>query len=395
MKLLFLANRTPYPPYRGDKLKIYNLAKRLSKHHELHLLTFAQSKEDLTYRHDLEKVFHKVHLVELPKSKSAVNCLAAVWSATPIQVLYFRSVAMEQKLKEVLAADNFDAVHVQHLRMSPYLSKRKDIPRILDMPDAFSLYWQRRAKAMSNPLLKLFNRIEHKRLLKYEQVMGEYNMALVCSREDQEYLKETHQLSNIKLLPNGVDLDTFAAKDHDYSHNHTLLFTGNMDYAPNVDAVQYFVHDVLPLIRKVHPKVEFIIAGQRPVKKVQELASDKVKVTGFIEDLAAVYNDASVVVAPLRFGAGTQNKVLEAMAMGVPVVCSNIGFKGLGIESGEGAIMRTDPQGFAEAVVELLSHEQQRKTVGEKGNEVIKNGFSWDAISKQLEGYLKEISNKG
>jgi len=394
LKILFLANRTPYPPYRGDKLKIFNLARRLKAKHELHLLTFAQTEEDLGYKAELEKVFTKVHFIYLPKWKSALNCVGALWSSTPLQVLYFKSAAMEAKLAEVLANDAFDAVHVQHLRMSPYLSGNKQVPRILDMPDAFSLYWERREKAETNPVLKLVNGFEQKRLLRYEQIMKQYDLSLVCSREDQEYLKEQHNIPNIELLPNGVDLDTFAAKDHDYTHNKTLLFTGNMDYAPNVDAVQYFVSDVLPLIQKVHPEVQFIIAGQRPVKKVQDLASDHVKVTGFIEDLAAVYDSASVVVAPLRFGAGTQNKVLEAMAMGVPVVCSNIGFKGLGIESGEGAIMRTEPDTFAAAVIELLNSEGERRKVGGKGVEVIKSNFGWDAIALLLEQYLVRISNK-
>lgn len=393
MKILFLANRTPYPPYRGDKLKIFNLAKRLCKKHELHLLTFAQNEEDFSYRNELEKIFHKVDLVSLPKWRSALNCLGALTSATPLQVLYFKSAAMQAKLKEVLAETHFDAVHVQHLRMSPYLADASHMPRILDMPDAFSLYWQRRVDAANNSLQKMFNSHEYKRLLKYEQIMNKYNMSLVCSAEDLEYMKTKQGIDNINLLPNGVDLDTFGGYTHDYSHNHTLLFTGNMDYAPNVDAVQYFVHDVLPLIKKTHPQVQFIIAGQRPVKKVADLASDNVKVTGFIENLAEVYNSASVVVAPLRFGAGTQNKVLEAMAMGVPVVCSNVGFKGLGIETGEGAIMQTDANKFAESVVELLSKESLRVQVGTKGAEVIKSGFSWDAIAQQLEGYLKQVSN--
>lgn len=394
MKILFLANRTPYPPYRGDKLKIFNLARRLSQRHELHLVTFAQTKEDLGYKEELEKVFTRVHFIYLPKWKSALNCVQALWSATPLQVLYFKSAAMNAKLAEVLKNDAFDAVHVQHLRMSPYLAGQNNLARILDMPDAFSLYWERREKAEKNPFLKLVNGFEQKRLLKYEQIMRHYNLSLVCSKEDQEYLKSKHSVENIELLPNGVDLDTFAAKDHDYSHNKTLLFTGNMDYAPNVDAVQYFVADILPQIHKVHPQVQFIIAGQRPVKKVLDLASDNVKVTGFIEDLAAVYNQASVVVAPLRFGAGTQNKVLESMAMGVPVVCSNIGFKGLGIESGEGAIMRTDPKGFAASVIELLSSSNERQNVGEKGVQVIKSNFGWDAIAVLLEGFLSKVSKR-
>ena len=357
----------------------------------MHLLTFAQTEEDLGYREELENIFHKVHFIYLPKWKSALNCLSALWSDLPLQVLYFKSAAMRQKLVEVLATDSFDAVHVQHLRMSPYLADNKSIPRILDMPDAFSLYWERRAKATTNPILKLFNGIEYKRLLRYEPIMKEYNLSLVCSKEDLEYLKTTHNNNAIKLLPNGVDLDTFTSGGHDYTHNRTLLFTGNMDYAPNVDAVQYFVQDILPEIREKYPDVQFIIAGQRPVKKVLDLANDYIKVTGFIKDLAAVYNEASVVVAPLRFGAGTQNKVLEAMAMGVPVVCSNIGFAGLGIKSGEGAIKEQRPDGFANAVIKLLSSEEEMRTVGENGVRVIKEGFGWDAISLLLEQHLQSV----
>ena len=361
----------------------------------MHLLTFAQTPEDYTYRQELEKIFHKVHFVALPKWKSILNCVAALWSSKPLQVLYFNSAEMRRKALTVLNEERFDAVHVQHLRMSPYLAAVTDTPRILDMPDAFSLYWKRRVESATNPVVRLFNSMEQKRVERYEpKVMSRYNLSLVCSAEDLEYLKDKHHISSIALLPNGVDLDTFAAKDHDYSHNKTLLFTGNMDYAPNVDAVQYFVQDILPLIHKRHPEVEFIIAGQRPVKKVSDLASDKVKVTGFIKDLAAMYNQASVVVAPLRFGAGTQNKVLEAMAMGVPVVCSHIGFKGLGIESGEGAIMRRSPVEFAEAVCQLLSDEKQRVVVGQKGTEVIINGFGWDSIAVKLEQYLQQVASK-
>lgn len=393
MKILFFANRIPYPPYRGDKLKIYNLAKRL-QHHELHLLTFAQTREEFQYKAELEKVFKKVHLIYLPKWQSALNCIAGLWSKMPLQVLYFQSAAMRNKLEDMLKADEFDAVHVQHLRMSPYFAAKKNIPRILDMPDAFSLYWQRRMKMQHNPLLRIFGSIERKRVWQYEKIMQAFDLSLVCSAEDLSYLEDQHHIDTIRLLPNGVDLGLFSAGDHDYSHNHTLLFTGNMDYAPNIDAVIYFVNDILPLIRQKIPHVRFIIAGQRPVPKVQALANDHVEVTGFIKDLAAVYNAASVVVAPLRFGAGTQNKVLEGMAMGIPVVCSNIGFKGLGIESGEGAIMQTDAKSFADSVIALLSSERLRAEVGQKGIEVIQSRFGWDAIAATLDGYLNQVAAK-
>lgn len=392
MKILFLANRVPYPPYRGDKLKIFNLAKRLSDRHELHLLTFAQTREDLTYQTELEKVFKKVHFVYLPQWKSAINCLAALWDPRPLQVLYFQSREMQRQVDTFIERERYDAVHVQHLRMSPYLAERKDVARILDLPDAFSLYWERRKTVKRGLLRALFENEEQKRVLRYENVLKEYNKALVCSAEDLAYLQNAHHSNNLDLLPNGVDLSTFASGGHDYTHNKTLLFTGNMDYAPNVDAVVYFTETILPMIREKYPEVQFVIAGQRPVPKVTALASDQVQVTGFVKDLAATYNSASVVVAPLRFGAGTQNKVLEAMAMGIPVVCSNIGFGGLGIASGEGAIMRTDPRGFAGSVIGLLASAEERKSVGQKGKEVVRTKFDWDIIAKMLESYLREVS---
>jgi sugar transferase (PEP-CTERM/EpsH1 system associated) len=391
LKILFLANRVPYPPYRGDKLKIWNLARRLRDRHELYLLTFAQTPEDLTWKAELEKVFTQVHLVYLPKWKSAAQCLTGLWDNRPLQLLYFQSAEMQQKLDSLLRQHHFDAIHVQHLRMSPYLADRQDLARILDLPDAFSLYWERRKTIKRGLLTTLFENEEQRRVLKYEQVLKKYNLSLVCSQEDLEYLKKMHGVHNLRLLPNGVDRTTFAPGGHDYSHNHTILFTGNMDYAPNVDAVGYFVKDILPVVRKQLPEVKFVIAGQRPVKKVLELASDHVEVTGFIKHLAEMYNKASVVVAPLRFGAGTQNKVLEAMAMGIPVVCSHIGFGGLGISSGEGAIMQRDPEAFAQSVITLLQSEQLRRTIGAKGMDVIARNFDWDVISLKLESYFETV----
>ncbi len=395
MKILFLANRVPWPPYRGDKLKIYNLAQRLCRRHELHLLTFAQTKEELTYATELEKLFSKVTIIYLPKWQSVLNCVAGLWNDTPFQLLYFHSPALQRQLNAMLRDNQYDAIHVQHLRMSPYLAGRKDVPRILDLPDAFSLYWERRKNVKRSIAVTIFENWEQKRVLKYEKVLKEYNMSLVCSPEDLDYLEQHHHTGNLRLLPNGVDLKTFAPRLHDYERNDTLLFTGNMDYEPNIDAVIYFTQSILPLIREKHPQVKLIIAGQRPVPKVQELAGPYVQVTGFVKDLAATYNEASVVVAPLRFGAGTQNKVLEAMAMGIPVVCSHIGFAGLGIRSGEGAIMQTETQAFADTVIGLLSSAEERKNIGQAGAQIIKSRFDWDIIAASLEDYFKIVAGKG
>ncbi|HQE12043.1 MAG TPA: glycosyltransferase [Flavipsychrobacter sp.] len=391
MKILFLANRIPYPPYRGDKLKIYNLTKRLYPHHELHLLTFTESEEDKNYIKPLEEIFTKVATVHLPRWKGAFNCLKGIGSSIPFQVLYFQSAAMKAKLADFLQENSYDAIHVQHLRMSTYLQHQSQLPRILDLPDAFSLYWKRRQQVEKSFWKNTFERIEQKRLESFEAIIKDYPMTLVCSQEDLMYLEQLHSANNLRLLPNGVDTTTFRYSHHDYSHQHTLLFTGNMDYAPNVDAVTFFVDEMLPKVKAQFPNIQLVIAGQRPIEKVKALACEYITVTGFVKDLSAMYAAASVVISPLRFGAGTQNKVLEAMAMGVPVVCTEVGFKGLGIADGDGVFSRKDPQAFIDQLAALLSDESLRKTTGEKGRKVIEEKFDWDVITRKLETYFKEV----
>jgi len=390
VNLLFIANRFPYPPFRGDKLKIFNLATQLSKHHTLHLITFAESDKDYDYIPALQSIFKTIEVVKLPKWRSFLNVALGMFGNLPLQVNYFKSKCFEKVLSKLLSKEVFDAVHVQHLRMAQYAIDKKELKRILDLPDAFSLYWQRRKTVKRNFLVTLLDNIESKRVMAYEKyILNEFNLNLVCSVEDKKFLLKTHGINNISVLPNGVDTHKFKPMVHDYSDAGTLLFTGNMDYAPNVDAVIYFVEEVFPLIKKEHPDVKFIIAGQRPVDKVLALANGHdIEVTGFIPELQSMYNLASIVVAPLRFGAGTQNKVLEAMAMGIPVVCSNIGFEGLGIADGDGAFMRTNANDFAATVNLLLSDEDLRKVSGNKGSEAIINNFSWEKIAALLDNYL-------
>lgn len=392
MKILIVANRFPFPPHRGDKLKIYNLAQKLSKKHELILVTFTQDKQDLANLHQLNNIFSRIETIHLPQWKSVLSSARFIIDKSPLQVLYFRSLAFRKLLKKVVEEEQPDVVHVQHLRMSQYLPELAQIPALLDLPDAFSMYWERRMKQAGNPFRKWFNSMEFHRVEKYEQILKKYNLCTACSSEDVNYLKRKHGLDNIKVFPNGVDTTTFSpGAGHDYSQNQILLFTGNMNYAPNVDGVSYFVKEIFPLILEKHPQARFVIAGQKPVKSVLSLASDNVEVTGFVHDISDCYRKAAIVVAPLRIGAGTQNKVLEALSMAVPVVCTNVGFEGLGIQSGEGAFMETDKIAFAERVNELLSNEELRKKTGLAGKEIIAQKFDWDVVAQLLEKYFKEI----
>ena len=252
MNILFVANRFPFPPHRGDKLKIYNLTKRLAKTHTLYLVTFYEKRDELNYLSDISPYFKEIELVYLPQWKSIFNCIPALLSTTPLQLAYFRSNAMHRMVKKVINHFSIDVVHTQHLRMSQY-TKDLNVPKILDLPDAFSLYFKRRSETERPWINRLIDRIEIKRLAKAEQVIKKFDQVLVCSVEDKTYLQKLHQVDHIDILLNGVDLETFDCYEgHDYILANTLLFTGNMDYAPNVDAVTYFVKEMWPQILKIN-----------------------------------------------------------------------------------------------------------------------------------------------
>lgn len=395
MTLLFIANRFPYPPHRGDKLKIYNLAKRLAGKHRLLLVTFTETSEDLHHLHALDNIFDKVYTIHLPRVKSVTSVLMGVFSSIPFQVLYFKDKQIKSLIRQVIADEKPDAVHVQHLRMSQYLDDLKGLPSIIDLPDAFSLYWKRRVEKANSWPARMFAKWELKRVVHYEKNLVRFNKCLVCSQEDKAHLMRLHHFPSLHVFPNGVDLDTFSLKvvSKNYAKNDMLLFTGNMNYAPNVDAVVYFVKTLFPQILQRFPHVKFVIAGQKPVPAVCALASENVEVTGFVEDISVYYQQASIVVAPLRFGAGTQNKVLEALAMGVPVVCTDIGFEGLGIQSGQGAFKEVEDSAFVQRVCDLLYDADLREKTGTEGMEIIRKKFDWNVLALQLEEHFKEIVN--
>jgi sugar transferase (PEP-CTERM/EpsH1 system associated) len=401
MRILFVANRMPYPPYRGDKLKIFNLMGELIDRHEIHLLTIAENKQDIDSIKPLlqpigknSKVITRIDYIYRPIWISAFYTLLGAFSQLPFQIAFFQSNKFRKKLRNLLETQQYDAIHVQHIRMAQYF---KDIDKsrvILDLPDAFSMYWQRRKEQSTHFLQKIFATIEFKRLHRFEKMMiPQFAKTLVCSKVDQSFLiNSTGQ--NIELLENGVDINQFYPRPNVEFVQGRILFTGNMSYAPNIDALHYFIEDIWPNILSQFPDATFVIAGQKPGSWIQSLASEKITVTGFVEDLALEYARAHVVVSPLRIGAGTQNKVLEALAMDIPVVTTNVGYEGLGLPEDVGALLSHDSSEFADNILKLLSDINFRNETGKLGGALIRSKFSWEAIAKKLEAYFNEVQKK-
>ena len=394
MKLVFVANRTPYPPFRGDKLKIFNLAQCLSPEHELHLITFYETKKELDYQEALLKVFTTVTLIPLKKWQCLLHTAIALFiPGRPLQVGYFHSRKFKQSVKQLLDKIQPQAIHVQHLRMAQQIPSEYRPLVLLDLPDAISLYYQRRANHVTSPLLKLAFSFETKRLTKYEhRILPQFPKVLCCSAEDGKHLQQLHPTIKVGILENGVDVQTYAPRSTENDGPIKLLFTGNMTYAPNVDAVQYFADEIFPSIQAKFPEVIFEIAGQKPVPQVLALANRHgISVTGFIPNLADAYASATVVVAPLRFGAGTQNKVLEALSMNIPVICTPIGFHGIGLTHGEGIWCENDTSNFIFRIHQILSETQKHKDLASEAGEKIRTRFNWNTIAKQLEYYCLEL----
>ena len=391
MRILFLTSRIPYPPHRGDKLKIWNLMKQLSRRHEIILLTFVANDQEARWLGQLREICREVHTVRLPVWRSWLNCALAMPKKIPFQVEYYRSRRMEELVHEQIGKTKPEVIHTHLIRMAQYTAEEKNIPVVLDLTDAVSLYLSRFREIRKNPIAKWLLGVELQRMRRYESIIGSFDRGLVCSNTDRSFLLDRYSNLSLGILPNGVDLETFSSNGSTGVEPFRIIFTGNMSYFPNADGASFLVRDVLPKIKSVVPQVKLYIVGQNPPASVQALAGENVVVTGFVEDIRSEYLKSMVAVSPIRFGAGTLNKVLEPLALGVPVVSSSIGLEGLGLSGGTDIFVADDAQEFAAAVVRLLTDETLRGAMATRASEQVRTKFSWENISLDLERIYQEV----
>lgn len=396
MNILLLTSRLPYPPHRGDKLKIYNLIRQLSAAgHRITLLSFIASRSELEYVPALRNHCEKIITVFLPPWRSWLNCLAVLFSSTPFQVAYFASEEMRETVREVLNRKAHDVVHVHLIRMAQYApEKNRSVARVLDLTDAGSLYLKRFLATTTSMVKKIFLRKELNRLSRYERVLERFDVSLVCSDIDRTALLSHAPSARIDLLYNGIDLEYFTAGGPAEGEPKRIICTGNMAYFPNEDGILYFVREILPLIRERIPDISLDIVGQKPTGKVRRLAGEKIAVTGFVPDIKEYYLKSAVAIAPIRFGAGTLNKILEPMALGIPVVTTSIGAEGLPVRSGCDLLIADSPKDFADAVVRLLNEEPFRKSVAQSGQVLVRERYDWAIIARRLEEIYRLLAKE-
>lgn len=387
--LLFLSLRFPYPPQRGDRIRAYYFIKELSKKHNISLISFFDSEEEIEQIDELRKYCSQVKVVKFSQLRAYFNSVIYSLSSKPIQVGYWHSPDMQKTVDKSIAANDFDIIHVQFFRMAQYITKYTDYPKILDLTDALSLNLNRRAKldrGLSYPLVKL----EERRVRKYEvEIIKEFDVGTMVSAFDRDYLLDLDDSLELTVIPMGVDLDYFSPGKSSYKSQ--VLFTGTMNYFPNYDAVLYFCNEIFPIVKQKLPDVSFYVVGNNPHKKLQQIASKDIVITGHVPDVRPYFDDSAVFVCPLRAGSGMQTKNLEAMAMGVPVVTTSVGLEGLDATPGKEIFVADNPVDFANQLIRLIEEPALRRKVSESERKLVETKYSWSEIVRGLDQVYEQI----
>jgi sugar transferase (PEP-CTERM/EpsH1 system associated) len=392
-RVLYLVHRIPYPPDKGDKVRSYHLLRHLAERHEVLLGTFVDDAEDLVHVATLNKWCREVKALPLQPLRARLASLAGLLRAEPLTLAYYRHAAMAAWVKALRASGSIDAVVVFSSSMAPY-ARDFTVPVLVDFVDVDSAKWTEYGRARSWPLSWLYGR-EGRHLLAFERSVARSatRSFLVTQQEVALFERLAPECTGlVQAVGNGVDGAFFAPRDDlaspFASDEIALVFTGAMDYWPNIDAVTWFVKDMLPALRQRFPALRFHIVGRSPTPAVRALAGDHVVVTGTVPDVRPWLQHAAAIVAPLRLARGVQNKVLEAMAMARPVVTARSCAAALDVEVGVHLSAADTAEAYVAEVSHLLASEVAAARMGRAARDRVLQLYAWSARLGGLDPYL-------
>src|SRR5215471_7362334 len=394
MNILYICHRLPYPPNKGEKIRAFYQLRYLATRHTIHLACLVDEAEDLQYVGALQQYCASIDMVYRPKIAVKLLALRALCTNQPLSVASFYSSALASKVSQRLAVERIDRIVVFSSAMTVYVQHVSGIPKVMDFVDADSEKW--RLFADHHPwALSWVYRLEARRLARHEaDIARVFDHAIFVTDRDAHILQERVPDRPISVIPNGVDLEYFTPPPNRGTATEppALVFTGMMDYFPNVDAVNYFCHEIFPLVRKVVPAVQFYIVGRNPTQQVRQLSRQpNVIVTGAVPDVRPYLVQARVAVAPLRIARGVQNKILEAMAMGLPVVGTPAALQGTWATPADGVRMAESPYAFTHELVTLLKEHAWQRQCALQARRYVQEHHQWDEHNARLEALLREM----
>ncbi len=394
--LLFLAHRLPYPPNKGDKVRSYHFLAHLAKRYRVFLGTFIDDPADWSYVGAVRELCTELNLQPLGRWARPAAGASALLRGEPVTLPYFRSGALKEWVRQVVKREGITRALVFSSSMAQYAIDLPGVRTIVDFVDMDSSKWAEYAKRRPWPACALYRR-EARRLLDYERAVAERAAAtiFVTDEETQRFLAETpHAQSRALTIRNGVDSVFYSPTQEFWSpfapSERAVVFTGAMDYWPNIDAAVWFAREVLPLIRDSDPRVRFYAVGMNPDGAVRALARQPgVVITGRVPDVRPYLAHAAVVVAPLRVARGIQNKILEAMAMAKPVVTSPACAAALSVRQGIDLACASEPSHFA-ALVRSLFDSERAARMGALARARVLRDYTWRASQAALEAVIEK-----
>lgn len=392
--ILYLVHRLPYPPNKGDKVRSYNLLKHLLKEHRVFLGTFIDDPEDEPHIATLRAQCADLHVARLAPRWAKLRSLNSLLDGTPLTRHYYRDADLQDWIDDTCERQKIDAAVIFSSAMAQYVEDKLRMPILIDFVDVDSAKWTQYAPKHRWPMSWLYRR-EGDTLLAYERRMAAVAARSFFVTDAEVALFATlapECAVRVEAMCNGVDADYFSpdpARASPYLPDEIpVVFTGAMDYWPNVDAVAWFAKEVLPGLRQRRPACRFYIVGRSPTPEVQALAGDHIVVTGTVPDVRPYLQHAAVVVAPLRVARGIQNKILEAMAMERPVIASAECGAAVDAEKDTELLAASSADDFIRAIDKQLANPEAAMAIGQAARARVVARYSWDAHMSRIDPYL-------
>jgi len=392
--LLYLVHRMPYPPNKGDKVRSHHLLKHLALRHRVFLGTFIDDPDDAQHLDALRAMCADLQVITLNPRRARLASLGALLGGRALTLDYYDNSRLHRWVRETIAKQGIDVALVFSSSMVQYLKAWPSLPALVDLVDVDSAKWAQYARERRWPISWLYRR-EGERLLAYErEVVAEAATSFLVTDKEValfEQLAPEH-CGRVQALSNGVDADYFSPDPRRASPYRAdelaLVFTGAMDYWPNVDGITWFAREALPALRQRWPSLRLHIVGRNPLASVRVLASDAISISGTVPDVRPYLQHAAVVVAPLRLARGLQNKVLEAMAMARPVVAAQACVEAISAKAGQELLAAVQVDDYVRAVDALLRDQTSATALGLAGRQRVIDDYGWTSQLAVMDRYL-------
>lgn len=387
----------PYPLLSGGQIRTYNLLKKLANKHEVTLFSLIKDNDEKKYIPELEKYCKNVRVFKRSsKPFTLKNILKTAFSSYPFLVIRNHAPEIISAVEEELAKNKYDLIHAETFYMMPHIPKTT-IPTILVEQTIEYLGYESYAKKASF-LIRAILTIDINKIRRWEKHYWKVcDTLIVMSEDDKKYIsKEIKESKKIEVVANGVDTKWFEEVKKTKHKDPTLLSVGTFKWLPNVEAVEFLVKRVWPLIKKELPNAKLWIVGNAPTENVYlyEKRDPSIKVIGRIPDIRDAFSGVDVLMAPVFSGKGTRYKVLEAMASETPIVSTSTAVEGLNVKNGVHVMIDNTEQGMATLAIELLNNPEKRKNMAQYGKKFVKNNYDWSLISNKLDIIYKRIGSK-